>query len=70
MGIVLLSLGMASCEVSKEEGEKLTFFMYEEIRAFKRACENVGFTPADVERCFYLNAKELIDGARRDIYGA
>ena len=56
-------------EVSPEEAERLTFFMYEEIRAFKRACANVGFTKADVERCFYLNAKELIDGARRDIFG-
>ncbi len=56
-------------EVSKEEGERMTFFMYEEILAFKRACKNVGFTKADVERCFYLNARELIDGARRDIYG-
>lgn len=56
-------------EVSEEEGKKLTFFMYEEIRAFKRAAANCGLTKADVERAFYGNAKDLIDGARRDIYG-
>ena len=32
----------------------------------RRDCKNVGFTPADVERCFYSNAKALIDGAQRD----
>ncbi|MCQ2436848.1 MAG: amidohydrolase [Clostridia bacterium] len=56
-------------EVSKEEGEKLTFFMYEEIRAFKVAARNVGLTAADVEKCFYSTAKNLIDGARTAIYG-
>lgn len=56
-------------EVSEEEGKQLTFFMYEEIRAFKRAAATCGLTKADVERAFYGNAKDLIDGARRDIYG-
>lgn len=55
-------------EVSQEDGKKLTFFMYEEIRAFKRAAESVGLTRADIERCFYENARELLEGARRDIY--
>lgn len=56
-------------EVSEEEAEKITFFMYEEIRAFKRAAAKVGLTKEDINRCFYLNAKELIDATRRDIYG-
>ena len=56
-------------EVSEEEGKKLTFFMYEEILSFKRAAEAVGLSREDIELCFYGNAKKLIDGARRDIYG-
>lgn len=57
-------------EVSEEEGKRMTFFMYEEILAFKRAAKTVGLNAADIERCFYGNARELLDGARRDIYGA
>lgn len=56
-------------EVSKEEGEELTFFMYEELLAFKKAAMNVGLSSADVGRVFYGNAKDLIDGAGMDIYG-
>ncbi|MCQ2436849.1 MAG: amidohydrolase [Clostridia bacterium] len=56
-------------EVSAAEGEKLTFFMYEEIRSFKIAAKNVGLSAADVEKCFYTTAKTLIDGAKADIYG-
>ena len=57
-------------EVSPEEAEKITFFMYEEILAFKRAAKTLGLSKADVEKAFYSNAKKLIDGARADIYGA
>jgi len=56
-------------EVSPEEAERLTFFMYEEILAFKRAAKAVGLGKQDIERAFFLNAKKLIDGARADIYG-
>jgi hypothetical protein len=56
-------------EVSEEEGKKLTFFMYEEIRAFKEAAHNVGLTKDEVARVFFNNAKDLIAGARKDIYG-
>ena len=56
-------------EVTPEEAEKLTFFMYEEILAFKRAAKTVGLGKGDIERAFFLNAKGLIDGARREIYG-
>jgi hypothetical protein len=56
-------------EVTEEEGKKLTFFMYEEIRAFKQAAENVGLTREDVSDVFFGNAEEWVSGARKDIYG-
>ena len=57
-------------EVSEEEGKKMTFFAYEELLAFKRAAKTLGLTKEDVEDVMYNNAKRLIEGARRDIYGA
>ena len=56
-------------EVSEEEGKKITFFAYEELLSFKRAAEKLGLTKKDVEDIMYNNAIELIEGARRDIYG-
>ena len=56
-------------EVSEEEGKKITFFAYEELLAFKRACKTLGLTKEDVEDVMYNNANNLIEGARRDIYG-
>ena len=56
-------------EVSAEEAEKITFFAYEELLAFKRACQTLGLTKQDVEDVMYNNAMNLIEGARRDIYG-
>ncbi len=56
-------------EVSEEEGKKITFFAYEELLAFKRACEKLGMTKQDVEDMMYNNAVNLIEGARKDIYG-
>ena len=56
-------------EVSEEEGKEITFFAYEELLSFKRACRTLGLTKEDVEDMMYNNAKNLIDGARRDIYG-
>ncbi|MCI8852546.1 MAG: amidohydrolase family protein [Lachnospiraceae bacterium] len=57
-------------EVSPEEAKRITFFMYEEILAFKRAAIKLGLTKEDVYDVFCGNAKRLIEGARRDIYGA
>ena len=51
-------------EVSAEEAKRITFFMYEEILAFKRAAANVGLTAADVEKAFYGNAHALIEDVR------
>ena len=56
-------------EVSEKEAEKITFFCYEELLAFKRACKTLGCNKEDVADMMYNNAKNLIDGARRSIYG-
>lgn len=47
--------------VSKEEGEKLTFFFYEEIISFLKASKTTGLKKNDLVRVFYTNAKELIE---------
>lgn len=56
-------------EVSEEEAEKITFFAYEELLAFKRAAKTLGLTREDVEDVMYNNAFGLIEGARKSIYG-
>ena len=56
-------------EVSAEEAEKITFFLYEELLAFKRAAKTLGLTKHDVEDIMYNNAHDLIEGARKSIYG-
>jgi len=38
----------------------LTFFMYEEINAFKRATENCGLNSSNIDDIFYNNANRLI----------
>jgi hypothetical protein len=56
-------------EVSEEEGKTITFFAYEELLAFKRAAETLHLSRQDIEDIMYNNAVQLIEGARRDIYG-
>ena len=56
-------------EVSPEEAEKITFFAYEELLAFKRAAKTLGLSKQDIEDIMYNNAANLVEGARRDIYG-
>ncbi len=56
-------------EVSEEEAENITFFAYEELLSFKRACEKLGLTKQDVEDMMHNNAIDLIEGAKKDIYG-
>ena len=56
-------------EVSEEEGKKITFFAYEELLAFKRAAKTLHLSKQDIEDIMYNNAVQLIEGARRDIYG-
>ena len=50
-------------EVDDQEAERLTFFFYEEIDAFRRAAEAEGLTPADVADVFHNNARNLFDQA-------
>jgi len=47
-------------EVSEEESQRLSFFMYEELYAFRRAAEATGLGPTDVEDIFCNNAAHLI----------
>lgn len=56
-------------EVSEEECKKITFFAYEELLALKRAAKTLNLTRQDIEDIMYNNAAQLIEGARRDIYG-
>ena len=56
-------------EVPAEEAEKITFFAYEELLAFKRVAKDLGLTRQDIEDIMYNNAYDLIEGARKSIYG-
>jgi len=56
-------------EVTAEEAEKITFFAYEELLAFKRVAIELGLSKQDIEDIMYNNAVELIEGARKSIYG-
>jgi predicted TIM-barrel fold metal-dependent hydrolase len=51
-------------EVDGAEAETLSFFLYEEIEAFRQAAQTTGLTPADVEEVFCDNAVRLIEAAR------
>ena len=50
-------------EVDGQEAETLTFFMYEELRAIKRAAEALSLSSRDLERIFFENSRELLTGA-------
>lgn len=52
-------------EVGGREAEGLTFFLYEEIDAFRRAAEATGLTTADIGDIFCRNAERLIQDASR-----
>jgi len=47
-------------EVSAEQAGGLSFFMYEELLAFRRAAEAVGLTQADLDSIFFGNAAAII----------
>jgi predicted TIM-barrel fold metal-dependent hydrolase len=51
-------------ETTREEGDRLSFFMYEELGAFRRAAQSAGLSAADLEDVFYNNAARLIAAAR------
>jgi uncharacterized protein len=50
-------------EVDRAEGERLSFFLYEELLAFRRAVEATGLTRQDVEDVLCNNALHLIANA-------
>jgi uncharacterized protein len=50
-------------EVSAEEGARLSFFMYEELLAFRQAAEAVGLRAEDIADVMYNNAARLITNA-------
>lgn len=56
-------------EVSAEEAERITFFAYEELLAFKHACTSLGLSRQDIEDMLCNNARDLVVGARKSIYG-
>jgi hypothetical protein len=47
-------------EVEGKEADQLTFFMYEEIDAFRRAAEETSLRKGDIEAIFYENAAEVL----------
>ncbi len=50
-------------EVSAEEAEELSFFVYENMYAFRKAAEKTGLTTKDVEDVFYNNAVRILNSA-------
>ncbi|MCU0500635.1 MAG: amidohydrolase [Anaerolineae bacterium] len=50
-------------EVDGEEGAQLSFFLYEELLAFRQAAEAVGLSADDVADVMYNNAARLIAAA-------
>lgn len=53
-------------EISGPEAESLTFFLYEEISAFKRACEKHYLTKNEVKKIFCDNANKMIQKAKKE----
>jgi predicted TIM-barrel fold metal-dependent hydrolase len=51
-------------EVSAEEGAQLSFFLYEQLGAFRRAAEALGLSRDDIEDVFYNTAARIIREAR------
>jgi predicted TIM-barrel fold metal-dependent hydrolase len=50
-------------EVDEAEGSRLSFFMYEELLAFRQAAEAVGLRAEDIADVMYNNAARLIANA-------
>jgi microsomal dipeptidase-like Zn-dependent dipeptidase len=50
-------------EVDEEEAAQLSFFMYEELLAFRQAAEAVGLGTREIEDVMYNNAARLITKA-------
>lgn len=52
-------------EVTSDEAKQLTFFLYEQILAFKRAAQHVGLTKENTEDVFFGNAERILKLARK-----
>lgn len=52
-------------EIDGELAETLTFFLYEEIDAFRKASEKEGLKRNDIEKIFYSNAMKVIEKAKQ-----
>jgi uncharacterized protein len=50
-------------EVGAEEGERLTFFLYEQLKAFRCAAEALCLSRADIEDVFHNTADRIISKA-------
>jgi uncharacterized protein len=48
-------------DVDPPEADQLSFFLYEEVLAIKRAVERMKLSRADVEAIFYSNAKRFLE---------
>lgn len=46
-------------EIPFPEAEKISFFIYDEINACRKACERLGLTKEDVEKIFYKNSSRI-----------
>jgi len=51
-------------EVNSPEADELTFFMYEELRAFKKASLKCGLGKSEIEDIFYNNSKKIINSIK------
>jgi predicted TIM-barrel fold metal-dependent hydrolase len=54
-------------EIDEDEGQQLSFFLYEEIDAFRRASERFGLRRDDIEDIFCNNAVRLLRKAGMDL---
>jgi uncharacterized protein len=52
-------------EAEPDEADRLTFFLYEELRAFMAATKATGLSEQDLEDIFYANAKAILDRAAK-----
>lgn len=46
-------------EVENEEADKITYFLYEEIDAFKKVAQDLKLSKEEIEKIFYKNAAKL-----------
>jgi len=56
-------------EVDGEEAKTITFFMYEEVLAAKRAAKRMGFGKEEIEKIFCGNSARILAEAGKSIYG-